>query len=43
MESINLLLPNREAIYFCPEGWTEIREEAVICPSGRVRTAGVGD
>ena len=33
--SINLRLPDREAIYFRAEGWTGIREEAVICPSGQ--------
>jgi hypothetical protein len=42
-QSVNLLLPNREAIYFCGEGWTEMREEAVICPSGRVSPVGVGE
>jgi hypothetical protein len=40
-ELINLFLPDREAIYFCAEGWTAICAEAVICPSGKVSRAGM--
>jgi hypothetical protein len=35
-ESIKLFLPNREAKYFCGQGWTgNHRARSLICPSGR--------